>query len=373
MTKNNLYVDIHVLQTVPSSNINRDDTGAPKTAVYGGTTRSRVSSQSWKKAIREGFEKDSREYDWLSGFRTKRTATLLAKELMKQDSSLSFDDARKKAKEVLSGMGLKFDKAKKTDKNNDKDFETKVLLFFSPGQLRKLAEYVLNNNEIDKKEAKKLLVGNQSLDLALFGRMVADDPELNIEASSQVAHAISTHEVVPEFDFFTAVDDAKTSEESGSAMLGTLEYNSSTLYRYANINMNELIHNLGIDLAQIGLKEFIKNFALTMPTGHQNSYANKTLPQYILVTLREDTPVNLVSAFESAVQSNSGYTEKSIKRLESEFDNISGWIGKPIASFVHANKELETTVGEKEPDINKLLDDVSTVVAKRVENEDTND
>ena len=368
MTKNNLYVDIHVLQTVPSSNINRDDTGAPKTAVYGGTTRSRVSSQSWKKAIREGFEKDSREYDWLSGFRTKRTATLLAKELMKQDSSLSFDDARKKAKEVLIGMGLKFDKAKKTDKNNDKDFETKVLLFFSPGQLRKLAEYIL----IDKKEVKKLLVENQSLDLALFGRMVADDPELNVEASSQVAHAISTHEVVPEFDFFTAVDDAKTSEESGSAMLGTLEYNSSTLYRYANINIDELIHNLGIDLAQIGLKEFIKNFALTMPSGHQNSYANKALPQYILVTLREDTPVNLVSAFEAAVQSNSGYTEKSIKRLENEFDNISGWIGKPIASFVHANKEFETTVGEKESDINKLLDDLSTVVAKRVENEDTN-
>lgn len=73
---------------------------------------------------------------------------------MKQDSSLSFDDARKKAKEVLSGMGLKFDKAKKIDKNNDKDFETKVLLFFSPGQLRKLAEYILNSNEIDKKEVK---------------------------------------------------------------------------------------------------------------------------------------------------------------------------------------------------------------------------
>ena len=116
MTQNNLYVDIHVLQTVPSSNINRDDTGAPKTAVYGGTTRSRVSSQSWKKAIREGFKKDSKEHDWLRGFRTKRTATLLANELMKQDASLSFDDARKKAKEVLSNMGLKFDKSKKTDK-----------------------------------------------------------------------------------------------------------------------------------------------------------------------------------------------------------------------------------------------------------------
>lgn len=373
MTKNNLYVDIHVLQTVPSSNINRDDTGAPKTAIYGGATRSRVSSQSWKKAIREGFKKDSKEHDWLNGFRTKRTATLLAKELMKKDSSLSFDDARKKAKEVLSNMGLKFDKAKKTDKNNDKDFETKVLLFFSPGQLRKLAEYILNGNEIDKKEVKKLLVENQSLDLALFGRMVADDPELNVEASAQVAHAISTHEVVPEFDFFTAVDDAKTSEESGSAMLGTLEYNSSTLYRYANVNMNELIHNLGEELAQIGLKEFIKNFALTMPTGHQNSYANKTLPQYILVTIREDTPVNLISAFERPIQSNNGYAKKSIEQLEAEFDSTSSWIGEPLSSFVHANKGFVTTVGERKTNIDELLNDVSTVVAKRVENEDTDD
>lgn len=385
MTKNNLYVDIHVLQTVPTSNINRDDTGAPKTAIYGGATRSRVSSQSWKKAVREGFKKDSEEHDWLTGFRTKRTATLLANEFVKQDSSLSFDDAREKAKKVLSDMGLKFDKAKKTDKNNDKDFETKVLLFFSPGQLRKLAEYVLShdeidNDKIDKKEKKKILKeikdilnGNQSLDLALFGRMVADDPELNVDASSQVAHAISTHEVVPEFDFFTAVDDAKKTDESGSAMLGTLEYNSSMLYRYANVNMNELIHNLGLELAQVGLKEFIKNFALMMPTGHQNSYANRTLPQYVLVTIRKDTPVNLVSAFETPIQSNNGYAEKSIMRLEDEFDNTSSWLETPIASFVNANKEFETTVGERVKNINELLDDVSTVVTKRVENEDTDD
>ena len=156
-------------------------------------------------------------------------------------------------------------------------------------------------------------------------------------------------------------------------MLGTLEYNSSTLYRYANVNMNELIHNLGEELAQIGLKEFIKNFALTMPTGHQNSYANKTLPQYILVTIREDTPVNLISAFERPIQSNNGYAKKSIEQLEAEFDSTSSWIGEPLSSFVHANKGFVTTVGERKTNIDELLNDVSTVVAKRVENEDTDD
>ena len=220
---------------------------------------------------------------------------------------------------------------------------------------------------------KKILNDNQSLDLALFGRMVADDPELNVEASCQVAHAISTHEVVPEFDYYTAVDDEKRDDESGSAMLGTLEYNSSTLYRYANVNMNELIHNLGTDLAQVGLKEFIKNFVLTMPTGHQNSYANKTLPQYVLVTLRDDTPVNLVSAFENSVKSREGYVQKSITQLETEYKTSNGWIDKPLASFVHANKDLKTVEGERLDNINELLDEVSTVVAKRVENEDTDD
>lgn len=373
MTKENLYVDIHVLQTVPSSNINRDDTGSPKTAIFGGTTRARVSSQSWKKAVREGFKLDSEKDDWLAGFRTKRTADILAKQLVELDSTLNFDAAREKAKDILTKMGLKFDKAKSSDANNDKDYETKVLLFFSPGQIRQLAKYMLNHDDIDKKEVKKLLNDNQSLDLALFGRMVADDPELNVDASSQVAHAISTHEIVPEFDFYTAVDDEQKDEESGSAMMGTIEYNSSTLYRYANVNVNELAHNIGKNLVSTGAKEFIKNFISTMPTGHQNSYANKTLPQYVMVTLRKDTPVNLVSAFEKPVRSREGYVPKSIKKLENEYNNAGMWVDAPVATFVLANKDLEVNVGQKVENINALLEDVSTEISKRLENEDAND
>ena len=372
MTKDNLYVDIHVLQTVPSSNINRDDTGSPKTAIYGGTTRARVSSQSWKKAVREGFRDDSEKQDWLAGFRTKRSADLLAKQLMKLDSTLDFDAAREKAKDILTKMGLKFDKAKASDSNKDKDYETKVLLFFSPGQIEKLAQYMLNHDEIDKKEVKKILNDNRSLDLALFGRMVADDPELNVDASSQVAHAISTHEIVPEFDFYTAVDDEQKNEESGSAMMGTLEYNSSTLYRYANVNINELAHNVGSNLVVTGIKEFIKNFISTMPTGHQNSYANKTIPQYVMVVLRKDTPVNLVSAFETPVKSREGYVQKSIEQLEKEYENAGKWVASPIATLVLANDNLEVKTGNQVDDIDNLLEDISTEISKRVENEDVN-
>lgn len=372
MTKDNLYVDIHVLQTIPSANINRDDTGSPKTAIYGGTVRSRVSSQSWKRAIRQGFKADENNKDWLEGYRTKRTAKLLAEELMKLDSGLSFEEARDKAKDILKGMGLKFDKAKASDKNKDKNYETKVLLFFSHGQLKKLAQYALTHDTIDKKKAKKILNDNQSLDLALFGRMVADDPELNVDASCQVAHAISTHEITPEFDYFTAVDDEQKENESGSAMLGTLEYNSSTLYRYANVNINELIYNLGADLAIKGLKEFIREFALTMPTGHQNSYANKTMPQYLMVTIRRDTPVNLVSAYETPVKSRDGYIEKSISALEEEYENLSGWVDVPVDTFVFANKNLTIKEGKKTEGLEDLIGKVSTVISKRVENEDAN-
>lgn len=96
MTKN-LYVDIHVLQTVPASNINRDDSGAPKTALYGGVTRARVSSQSWKHAMREAFKKDSDGAEWLLSYRTKKGIQLLAAKLAEKDNTLDLDAATKKS------------------------------------------------------------------------------------------------------------------------------------------------------------------------------------------------------------------------------------------------------------------------------------
>ncbi|MDN6596145.1 MAG: type I-E CRISPR-associated protein Cas7/Cse4/CasC, partial [Lentilactobacillus parabuchneri] len=231
MTNQNLYLDLNVLQTVPSSNINRDDTGAPKTALYGGVTRSRVSSQSWKRAIRTTF-KDS---GVTTGIRTKEAVQLLADKLQTLDSDLDEVAAIAKSAAVYGAAGIKVSKTN----------ETGALLLISPGQIEKLAQYATDHDELDKKEVKQVLKSDNSLDLALFGRMVADNPELNVEGSAQVAHAISTHEVVPEFDYYTALDDLQADDTSGAAMLGTIEFNSSTLYRYANIIVNELIHNLG--------------------------------------------------------------------------------------------------------------------------------
>lgn len=367
MTKNNLYVDMYVLQTVPSSNINRDDTGSPKTTIYGGTTRSRVSSQSWKRAIRKSFKEDMEDADWLEGYRTLKSASILAKAIQNLDSEISDEDAVKKAVEVLKAGGIKVAKDKKTG-----SYLTKALLLISQGQINKLAQYAVSHDEYDKKELKKVLQKNNSLDLALFGRMVADDPELNVDAASQVAHAISTHEIVPEFDYFTALDDMQDTTNAGSAMIGSLEYNSSTLYRYANVNVNELAHNLGKDLTIDGLKLFLKEFITTMPTGKQNTFANKTVPGYVMFSVRKDTPVNLVTAFEEPVKSRDGYMKKSISRLEEESNEVneSGIVDQPIVTAVWTKYDTEL---KNSDNINDVIEKIANIVSEELANENVED
>lgn len=347
----NLYLCVHILQTVPPANLNRDDTGSPKTAMYGGAMRARVSSQSWKRAMRKYFKENGRTI----ASRTKKVPTLLADKLREINAELTPEDAMKKAQEVLKAASIsKFD-------GND----TKVLLAVSPGQVEKLAQYASEHDELDKKEVKKLLQGDQTLDLALFGRMVADDPELNVEATSQVAHAISTNEITPEFDYYTAIDDLKPDDTAGASMLGDIEYNSSTLYRYANINVRELVADLGKTDALGGVSDFIKSFALSMPTGKQNTFANKTLPGYIMVTVHKDTPVNLVSAFEIPVKSHSGYMEASIEKLEEEYEGTKQLVEEPLAQIIL--KKGSTEGKNQVANLNELLESVNSVLTEAVQ------
>lgn len=365
MTQGNLYLDINILQTVPSSNLNRDDTGAPKTALYGGVTRARVSSQSWKRAVRQAFLKESNNAEWLRSFRTKKVPLLLSKEIRKNNSEINKEDADQKVADILKSAGIKAKKDKKTG-----ELLTGALLLVSKAQIRMLAQYALKNEQPDKKEVKKIFKDDNSLDLALFGRMVADNPDLNVDAACQVAHAISTHEVVPEFDYFTAVDDEKDDETAGSAMIGTLEYNSSTLYRYANINLQELEHNIGADLAVKGATLFLKDFITTMPTGKENTFANKTLPQYVLVTLRDDTPVNLVSAFEEPIKSKTGYVEKSIQALESELKETDKFVDKPLFTSVLTTKD--STLENQEDNLSSLSEKVAQIISERLNKDEDN-
>ena len=152
--------------------------------------------------------------------------------------------------------------------------------------------------------------------MVLFGRMVANDPSLNYDAAAQVAHSISTHPVQNEYDYFTAVDDRAPEDNVGAGHLGTVEYNSATLYRYATVNLMELSEHLGKEMTPAVVRAFAEAFIRSMPTGKQNTFANRTLPDAVYLTIREDQPVNLCGAFERAVPASlEGYVEPSKRRL----------------------------------------------------------
>lgn len=301
--KKRLYVDFHVLQTVPPSCINRDDTGSPKTAIYGGVTRARVSSQAWKHAMRQAFVEESLLDEEDVGKRTKKVTELVEKEI----AALAPEkDAAKLAKKTLDNAGIK---------NDEKG--TKALFFISQAQIKALAQLAVEECA-DKKEYKKALSTAPSADIALFGRMVADDPSLNFDAAAQVAHSISTHAVQNEYDYFTAVDDCQVEDNAGAGHLGTVEYNSATLYRYATVNVMELERHLGAKKAAEVVRSFGEAFIRSMPTGKQNTFANRTLPDAVYVTIREDQPVNLCGAFERAVRkSTEGYAELRCRPMHS--------------------------------------------------------
>lgn len=298
-------IDIHVLQTVPPSNINRDDTGSPKTAIYGGARRARVSSQAWKRAARDAFDTLLDRTDL--GVRTKRVVELVGDEVTLLAPDLA-DRAGELAKAVLEAAGIKLTVARKKEAPEESEF----LLFLSNHQVTNLAELAIEAARgaagkvtIDKKEAKARADRDHSVDVALFGRMVANLPDLNVEAAVQVAHALSVHTVANEYDYFTAVDDHKRAddeEDAGAGMIGTVEFNSSTLYRYAALDVDQLHGNLGDpDVTRRAVEAFTRAFVSSMPTGKQNTFANRTLPDAVLVVVRETQPVNLVGAFEDPV------------------------------------------------------------------------
>lgn len=319
--KKHLYLDLHVLQTVPPSCVNRDDTGSPKTALYGGATRARVSSQAWKHAIRMMF-REMLAPEQL-GQRTKRIVGMVEEKIRALSPEA---DARKLAKDVLTRAGLSLN-AKNLDKGTD------ALFFMSNAQAEALARIAVEEPEKlkDKDACKNALANAPSVDIALFGRMVASTPSLGVDASAQVAHAISTHAVRNEFDYFTAVDDRAPEDTAGAGHLGTVEFNSSTLYRYACVDVLEFAKMIQKGVPQ-ALSCFAEAFLCSMPTGKQNTFANRTQPDDVYIVLREDFPMSLVNAFEQPVPAGSagGYLAGSEKRLVEHAQKLYKNYGEPV-------------------------------------------
>jgi CRISPR system Cascade subunit CasC len=341
---NRTFIDIYALQTVPPSNLNRDDTGSPKTATYGGVRRARVSSQAWKRAIRLSFanQLDSSQL----GERTKRVGESLAARIKAIDPTITDDDASALAAEAFTASGLaKADKKK----GAAKDVESGYLLFLSRRQLDNLAAATLEASRagttLDKAKFKSLANTEHSVDIAMFGRMVADMTDINVDAACQVAHAISVHAVDTEYDYFTAVDDRKQdAAETGAGMIGTVEFNSSTLYRYATIDVNALQRTLGdAGATRAAVEAFLTAFARSVPTGKQNTFAHRTLPDAILVQVRDTQPINLVGAFETPIRETNaeGRVRLAATALANHSRDVERAYGdQPVATWV-------THVGER--------------------------
>ncbi|ETN87584.1 type I-E CRISPR-associated protein Cas7/Cse4/CasC [Thermus sp. NMX2.A1] len=321
-------LEVHVIQTVAPSNLNRDDMGSPKDALFGGYRRARISSQAQKRAVRVAFK------DWplLSeeerAVRTRRLMDALLGKL----SDIPEDQARLAVENALNALGF-----------GVKEGRTEYLLFLGNYELSRLAELIRNNleklsagpakgkkgAEVDadlKKALERVLDGGKAVDLALFGRMLADRPELGVDAAAQVAHALSTHKVDREFDFYTAVDDLNPKEDTGVGMMEDVEFYSATMYRYAVVNLDQLAANLqgDVKLALRGALVFLEAFALTLPSGKQNSFAAHNPPLFLAFRAGVGLPRNLATAFERPVWSKDGkaLSALSVEALVQEWNKF---------------------------------------------------
>lgn len=334
-----LFIELHLIQNFAPSNLNRDDTGAPKDAIFGGHRRARVSSQCFKRAIRLA----AGEHDLLPeahrGVRTKKLKNLLQERLTGRDA----DEAAAKIEVALAAAGLKL----------KDDGKTEYLLFLGENEISGFAALVdqhwdelnVGGDKKSKKDAKAgapseivkkakaLLDGGKAVDVALFGRMLADLPAVNQDAACQVAHAISTHRVEREFDYFTAVDDRSDPDESGAGMIGQVEFNSATLYRYAVLDVRKLLENLqgDLELTLSAVTAFVQATVRAIPTGKQNSFAAHNAPEFVGICLRHVSPLNLANAFEKPIapRIDKALTDQSVEALAAYEAKLASVYGAP--------------------------------------------
>lgn len=370
------HLELHIIQSVPVACLNRDDLNSPKTAIFGGVQRARVSSQSWKRAIREmAKETDTVMF---KGNRSRRMvyelATCLESKGITKDigviiaeqvaniietlDSKTDADGYKRIKTLMFFSKAEYDAianavtneakmaAEKVKHSSDaieaskealKKIDDEKIKEEAENKLKKLEkELEKTNNELLKafgeksiKKAIKSVQLKDAADIALFGRMVANDHSLTVEAASMFSHAISTHKVDNEIDFFAAVDDLQTKEESGAGMTSTLEFNSATYYRFAALNLDMLadaehLESMTKEERQSVVSTFVEATIKAVPGARKNTMNGNTFPVYVLGIVREKGhPIQLVNAFENPIRSSSGYAAKSVELLKEEYCKLA--------------------------------------------------
>jgi CRISPR system Cascade subunit CasC len=345
------FIQLHALTFYPPSNLNRDDTGRPKTAVMGGVERLRISSQALKRAIRTSdvFE---RALAGRLGKRTQRFGEEIEKHLAEKGAPP--EKANAIAREIAQIFG-KIDAAPDKEKKGKEakgeekppSARTAQLAFVGPEEWRaalELAERKLADDKTEIAVEHVLRRADTAADIAMFGRMLADNPDFNREAAVQVAHAVTTHRIAVEDDYYTAVDDLKKpSEDAGAGFVGELGFGSGVFYVYVCVDTKLLTENLGGDeaLAKAALAAFVEALATVSPTGKQASFASRARASYLLAEIGDQQPRTLASAFIRPV-SGSDIEAESIDALE----KTRARMDKAYGDCAKDNKKMNVPKGE---------------------------
>ena len=346
------HLELHILQSFPVVCLNRDDLNSPKTAFFGGIQRARVSSQSWKRAIRE-LARDELLPNRFKGERTRYIIEPLTEAFRKLGKSQ--EDATKAGQELAAALATK-----------DTDTRTKTLFYATPGELAEFAQ--VYSSAASKPAAKKAVEAiikkapHDAADIALFGRMVASDYTATLEGAAMFSHALSTHKVDNEMDFFAAVDDSPPAGEVGAAHTSSLEFNSATYYRFAAVNLDLLkngdhLGTLTTEDRREVVRAFVEATLTAVPIARRNSMNGHVLPGFVLgIVRKEGHPVQFVNAFERPVRVNGsgGLFEASVEALKKEHERLNhGWELK--------KREL-ASVGMPDKTLSQFLDELTTHV-----------
>ncbi len=329
------FIQLHLLTFYGPANLNRDDTGRPKTAIIGGVERLRISSQSLKRAVRTSdvFA------ETLSGHIAIRTQRLGAEIKSHLEARQVPED---KAIAIARDIAGKFGKLK--GENDDNPTRIEQLAFISPEEHTAaitLADRKVDDPELDLKKEPLLKTTDGAADIAMFGRMLADAPKFNREAAVQVAHAFTTHAGHVEADYYTANDDIKSADENsdaGAGFIGNTGFGSGVFYTYANVNIPLLLENLGGDdeIAKKAIAALANALATVSPTGKQNSFASRCRADYILAERGDAAPRNLSGAFVEPIKGNN-LMEASICALRDYRDRMNVAYGEPLDNIAELN------------------------------------
>lgn len=314
----NTRIEFHILQSFPVTCLNRDDVGAPKTAVVGGVTRARVSSQCWKRQVRLAMP----DFGIKLATRTKQAEALFVRACLEAGA----DEAKaqvcgKKMAELLADDTLLFIS------------ETEAKAFAAHAQELDFDDSKLKDKDLAKIAKKAINPAIDALDIALFGRMVAKAADMNVEAAASFAHAISTHKVSNEVEFFTALDDLR--DEPGSAHMGSLEFNSATYYRYISLDLGQLAQTLGTDDLKQAIAAFTQALFVAVPNARQTTQSGASPWEFARVLVRKGQ--RLQAPFEQPVKTKGeGYLQPSIEALKEYLDKkekLSGSLFGKIAGY----------------------------------------